>query len=187
MDGVTRCDIRSKDHITDLSHLLHEISRKDTDALEDLFLQCRKGIQTVAYSITRDMQISEDVLQEAILYIWNHAGEFRNGGHPKAWIYMIVRHLSIDMVRKKHDWVSIEEFDDQPLPEELTTNADLDSEITLRTGIDQLGTVEAQIFVLKTIVGFSHYETARLMKISYRSVQHRYRSAISKLKKILAE
>jgi len=69
----------------------------------------------------------------------------------------------------------------------LTTNADLDSEITLRTGIDQLGTVEAQIFVLKAIVGFSHYETARLMKISYRSVQHRYRSAISKLKKILAE
>ena len=69
MDGVTRCDIRSKDHITDLSHLLHEISRKDTDALEDLFMQCRKGIQTVAYSITRDMQLSEDVLQEAILYI----------------------------------------------------------------------------------------------------------------------
>jgi len=73
------------------------------------------------------------------------------------------------------------------LPDCLITNVDYDEKLTLTSGLDCLSHDDALIIVLKVIVGLSHLEISKLLKIPYRTVRYRYQKAISRLKVFLSE
>jgi RNA polymerase sigma-70 factor (ECF subfamily) len=167
--------------------LLKEVARGDPDALEALYQNHRKGIMATAFAAVRDDRLAEDILQETMLYIWRHAADYRYDHNPKAWIYTIARHKAVDLLRRNKNWTSVETFENTVVPQPLTTTLDPDSEITLRIGISKLGTLEAQVFVLKAIAGFDHSEISKILGLSYRSTHYRYRCAIRDLKRLLSE
>lgn len=173
--------------IPDLSRLLRAIGKEDAEALEALYHTCRKSVLAMAYAITRDRQHAEDVLQETMLYIWTHADRFRFGCHPKLWIGTITRHLAIDLVRKKHPWVTLEGMEDEIRDGGAHHSETVEDTLTLWDGIRQLEPLEAQVFVCKAMIGLAHAETARLLSLSYRSVHYQYRKAIAKLRIALSD
>ncbi len=170
----------------DLDTLLRDIAVGDEDALMRLYYACRRGVFAVSYAITRDYQLSEDVLQETMIRIWSHAAAYRGNGYAKSWIFAIARNLSFDTMKKRVRLVSVEDFEDQPVPEALTTRVDYDDRLALLAGIDGLDREEAMAFTLKSVAGFSHLECARLMEIPYHTVRYRYHTAIGKLKVYLS-
>ncbi len=175
-----------KDETKILDELIISIGNGDQNALQTLYYQCKRGIFAVAYAILHDYQLAEDVLQETIFKIWEHASSYRSR-RPKAWIYAIARNLSLDMIKQQKCTVSIEDFEDIPLPEGLVTHVDYDERISLTSGLDCLDHDDALIIVFKVIVGLSHLEIAKLLKIPYRTVRYRYQKAISGLKIFLSE
>ncbi len=91
------------------------------------------------------------------------------------------------MLKRQNSTLSIEDFEDAPLPDCLITNVDYDEKLTLTSGLDCLSHDDALIIVLKVIVGLSHLEISKLLKIPYRTVRYRYQKAISRLKVFLSE
>ena len=166
----------------DLDTLLRDIAAGDEEALMRLYYSSRRGVFAVSYAITRDYQLSEDVLQETMIRIWSHAAGYRGDGYAKSWILAIARNLSIDTMKKRGRLVSVEDFEDQLLPEALTTRVDYDDRLALLAGIDCLDREEALAFTLKAVAGLSHLECARLMELPYHTVRYRYHTAIGKLK-----
>ncbi len=187
MDEATRVEIHGTADRQDESRLLREIARGEPGALEALFRMHRKGILAAAFAAVRNDRLAKDILQETMLYIWRHAADYRYDRNPKAWIYTIVRHQSVDLIRRNRGWVSIETFEETLLPKALTTEPEPDLEMSLREGIGRLDPLEAQVFVLKAVAGLGHAEIASALGLSYRSTHYRYRCAIRELKRLLAE
>ncbi len=171
----------------DLSALLHAVARRERTALESLYHACRQGIFAVALAVTRDRQLAEDVLQDTMLYLWEHADAYRRDGHPKAWICTIARHLAMDLMRKNNRSVLLESWDEVPESAGRMLPADTESDLALSLAIGQLPPAEAQVLVLSAFAGLSHGEIAGLMDIPYYKVRYRYRRAIGKLRILLAD
>jgi RNA polymerase sigma-70 factor (ECF subfamily) len=55
----------------------------------------------VVRRIVRDAALAEDVLQEALLQVWQHAASFDPAlGSARGWIYTVVRHQALKAVRR---------------------------------------------------------------------------------------
>eukprot|EP01031_Cornospumella_fuschlensis_P051857 gene51857-63411_t len=54
-----------------------------------------------AAAALRSWQAAEDVVQEAMLKVWQRCATFRGPGDPLAWIHQIVRHTLLDALRQR--------------------------------------------------------------------------------------
>lgn len=174
------------DNSIELDRLILAIANQDLKALQTLYCQYRCSIFAVAYAITHDCQLSEDVLQDTVIRIWENAANYRQGNNAQAWIHTITRNLSLDIVRQRRQAVSIDDYENRPVPEQLITRAACDDRIMLVAGLNDLTPEQALVFVLKVIVGLSHLETAKMLGMPYRLVRFRYHQAISRLKRFLS-
>lgn len=53
-----------------------------------------------AAAALRNWQAAEDVVQEAMVKVWQRCATFRGPGEPLAWIHQIVRHTLLDALRR---------------------------------------------------------------------------------------
>ena len=54
-----------------------------------------------AAAALRNWQAAEDVVQEAMVKVWQRCATFRGPGEPVAWIHQIVRHTLLDALRQR--------------------------------------------------------------------------------------
>lgn len=73
--------------------------RGDRDAYGRIVLACQNAITAIALAITRDVQASEDIAQEAFLKAWKHLGSLKNPDSLLPWLRQITRNLARDHLR----------------------------------------------------------------------------------------
>ena len=171
----------------DLSALIRAVARRERSALEALYHTYRQAIFTVALSVTRDWQEAEDVLQDTLLYVWEHASAYRWDGHPRAWLCTIARHLAIDRLRKNQRTVLLESWDHVADTSPGACARLLEADLALAQAIGQLPPLESQVVMLSAFAGLSHGEIATLLGLPYHKARYRYRRAIAKLRTLLLE
>jgi RNA polymerase sigma factor (sigma-70 family) len=72
----------------------------DADAYGRIVAACQNTITAVALAITRDVQASEDVAQEAFLSAWQHLDRLHNPDSFLPWVRQIARNLARDHLRR---------------------------------------------------------------------------------------
>src|SRR5512132_3940149 len=89
------------DYLSD-EQLIAQVLRGDTSAHEALFDRYGAVVLGLAYKITGDRALAEDVVQEAFWRLWRRADSF-NGerGSFTSWFFSITRNLSIDALRRQ--------------------------------------------------------------------------------------
>ena len=60
---------------------------------------CQNTVTAIALAITRDLQASEDIAQEAFVRAWQQLGRLRNPSSFMPWLRQITRNLSRDWLR----------------------------------------------------------------------------------------
>ncbi len=76
------------------------IARGERFALRALYVQESRWLLGVAQRIVRERALAEDVLHDAFVQIWQHAGTYRpDAGSARGWVYTVVRHQAIKAVR----------------------------------------------------------------------------------------
>lgn len=81
---------------------LRDCARGDRGALERLYRQTAPQLFGLALRIVRQRDLAEEVLQNAFLAVWRHAGSFdERRGPAMAWLASIVRNQAIDMARRR--------------------------------------------------------------------------------------
>src|SRR5512147_1997542 len=99
---------------------LLRIADGELAALEDLYDRYKTMAYSIAYRITNDASLAEDVVQDAFLGAWRNAARYVEGrGSVKTWLLSIVHHRAVDAVRRRRPVSELPEPDAAP-PANLT-------------------------------------------------------------------
>ena len=93
--------LQSRDTQVNDAVLMARIAAGDGQALRLFAERHRDHSLAVARRVIGDPNDAEEVVQEALLRVWNHAAEWRGStAQPTTWLHRIVLNLAIDCARK---------------------------------------------------------------------------------------
>jgi len=162
----------------ELSGKLTELKSGDKIAFEEIYHEISSTAYTVAYRITGDRHLSEDIIQEFFVKLYKKPPETPLE-KPRAYLLRMVHNLTIDKLEKQH--ISIDDCENM-----LSDKADTsDQRIDLERAFEKLTKEERQLVVLHLNGGFKFREIAEILKIPTGTALWRYRKAVSKLRNIL--
>src|SRR4029077_3019855 len=100
--------------------VLVRLADGELDALEELYDRYKTMAYSIAYRITNDATLAEDVVQDAFLGAWRNAARYVEGrGSVKTWLLSIVHHRATDAVRRRRPPTELPDVE-LPPPDALT-------------------------------------------------------------------
>ena len=162
--------------------VLVRLADGELDALEDLYDRYKTMAYSIAYRITNDASLAEDVVQEAFLGAWRNASRYAEGrGSVKTWLLSIVHHRAIDAVRRRPPTSELPDTADTLVPAALTlpdvwgeVAAELDAE-TVRAAVGALSDVQREAIELAYFGGLTQQEIAAQTDTPLGTVKSRMR------------
>jgi RNA polymerase sigma-70 factor (ECF subfamily) len=178
-----------------LAALLARVALADQRAFEALYGQTSAHLYAVALRIVRDPPAAEEILQEAYVSVWHHAGSYDAArSQPVTWLTSIVRNRSLDHLRRRDlDTVTLSaEDDDEPaldVADEGLTPAELllrgAEARSVRDCVEKLDAGAKQAIALAFFQGLSHAELAAHMKEPLGTIKSWLRRGLERLKRCL--
>jgi RNA polymerase sigma factor (sigma-70 family) len=84
------------------TQLVEQIARGEPNALTTLYDRYRTMAYSLAFRVTGDASLAEDVVQEAFLGLWRNAGRYSSvRASVRTWLLAIVHHRAIDALRRR--------------------------------------------------------------------------------------
>jgi RNA polymerase sigma-70 factor (ECF subfamily) len=171
--------------------VLVRLADGELDALEDLYDRYKTMAYSIAYRITNDPSLAEDVVQDAFLGVWRNAARYIEGrGSVKTWLLAIVHHRAIDTVRRRRPTTELPDVE-LPPPSALTLPdvwaevvAVLDAE-TVRVALDVLSDVQREAIELAYFGGLTQQEIAERTATPLGTVKSRMRLGLLAMRRTL--
>ena len=173
--------------------VLVRLAEGELDALEELYDRYKTMAYSIAYRITNDATLAEDVVQEAFLGAWRNAARYIEGrGSVKTWLLSIVHHRAIDAVRRRRPTTDLPDAD-LPPPAALTlpdvwaeVAAELDAE-TVQGALATLSDVQREAIELAYFGGLTQQEIADRTATPLGTVKSRMRLGLLAMRRALEE
>ena len=171
--------------------VLVRLAEGELDALEELYDRYKTMAYSIAYRITNDATLAEDVVQEAFLGAWRNAARYIEGrGSVKTWLLSIVHHRAIDAVRRRRPTTVLPDAD-LPPPAALTlpdvwaeVAAELDAE-TVLGALATLSDVQREAIELAYFGGLTQQEIADRTDTPLGTVKSRMRLGLLAMRRHL--
>ena len=175
------------------SELVRKSQLGDKAAFEQLVIRHQDLVFSLAYKLTGNREMANDVAQEAFIRAWKAIEKFRGDSTFSTWIYRITVNTAWTLRKKakKHNTLNIDDtyepivIDEKKDPELVAINSDLSS--VLINALDKIPIEQRIIVELKNIEGRSHKEIADYLDISVTAAKVRLHRAHKKLRQILEE
>ena len=175
------------------SELVRKSQHGDKAAFEQLVIRHQDLVYSLAYKLTGNREMANDVAQEAFIRAWKAIEKFRGDSTFSTWIYRITVTTAWTLRKKakKHNTLNIDDtyepivIDEKKDPELVAINSDLSS--VLINALDKIPIEQRIIVELKNIEGRSHKEIADYLDISVTAAKVRLHRAHQKLRQILEE
>ncbi|MGH2538073.1 MAG: RNA polymerase sigma factor [Candidatus Promineifilaceae bacterium] len=172
--------------------LMAQVAGGDEGALEALYDRYASAALGLAVRLLSDRGAAEDVMQEAFLRVWRHAGSFRaERGSFTKWLFSITHRLAIDSLRR---------FSSRPEParderemERLLAAPDAGANVAedarleiergrVRAALTGLPPEQKQVIVLAYFQGLTRQEIAQVTGAPLGTVHTRARLGLQKLR-----
>ena len=175
------------------SELVKKSQLGEKAAFEQLVIRHQELVFSLAYKLTGNREMANDVAQESFIRAWKAIEKFRGDSTFSTWIYRITVNTAWTLRKKakKHNTLNIDDtyepivIDEKKDPELVAINSDLSS--VLVNALDKLPIEQRIIVELKNIEGRSHKEIADYLDISVTAAKVRLHRAHQKLRIILEE
>jgi RNA polymerase sigma-70 factor (ECF subfamily) len=170
---------------------LLRIADGELAALEDLYDRYKTMAYSIAYRITNDANLAEDVVQDAFLGAWRNAGRYMEGrGSVKTWLLSIVHHRAIDAIRRRRPTTDLPEIE-AAMPAALTlpdvwaeVSASLDA-TAVRSALEALSDVQREALELAYFGGLTQGEIAERTGAPLGTVKSRMRLGLLAMRRTL--
>lgn len=164
--------------------LFKEIGSGNMQALETLYGTTERTLYAYLLSLTRNHDISVDLLQETYLKVMGAAHLYKAQGKPLAWMFTIARNLYMDDIKKKQREVAV---GDDGLYDQITLSYEMHPEnrLVLEAALTELTEEERSIILLYAVSGMKHREIAKLLDLNLSTVLSKYHRALKKLKAVI--
>lgn len=168
----------------ELKEIFIELKQGNTTAIEKLYTNYNKLIYGIAYSILKQKEDSEDIVQNIFSKISQIDKNKLPTNKEASWLYTLTKNETITFLRKKSNNIDIEN-----IYEIEDTNNDINNiidKVQFNKLICKLNEKEKQIISLKIISNLSFDEIGRLLNEPIGTIKWRYYKSINNLKIILS-
>lgn len=177
------------DHAAELA----AIAQGNEQALHRLYQHEARFLLGVAVRIVRDRALAEDVLHDAFVAIWQKAGSFSaERGEARGWIYSIVRHKALNLVRSNLRLVPADEEVIEAIEAEhaATTLADtfaIEADLgRLQACLERLDGAKRNSILYAYVDGCSHGEIAERLQSPLGTVKAWIKRGLASLKECMS-
>ena len=150
--------------------------------MENLFRYHYRPLCIFALHYLKDIDASEDVVQEAFGLLWEKLSTGEKVVNQKGYLYSIVKNRSLDILRKKGSVGEAISLDGSVDNIEEPTVEDAEVEARLWTAIDTLPEKCREIFLMSKRDGLRQEEIAQELGISLQTVKNQVSKALKILK-----
>ena len=169
--------------------LMAEIKGGSSWALGRLMNLCWEELVHYAARQLGDVELAQDVVQEAFIQVWERRRGWRPRGSARAYLYRIVRNLVIDEKRKyevRRRWAERQQLMDAPRP--ATPAQELDAKMladAFDAAVASLPDRRREVFELVFQRGLSHAEAAAVLNISVQTVANQMSAALRSVRRAI--
>lgn len=174
--------------------LLRDVAGGDVSSLRTLYERHKARVMSYSYYMLRDRAKAEDVLQEAFLRVFRHAGRFAPGSSFPAWLHSIAANLCRDEFRRMKrrravhaaiplDWVLRRAAARTPSPRRSAAGKEFAGR--LREELAMLPPEQREVVTLHYLSGMKYREIADTLGCPLGTVQSRLHSGVKKLRERL--
>lgn len=142
---------------------------------------CENAMYSVAFSILKNNDDAADAISETVLRAFSNINSLNNDKNFKKWILTILHNTCIEMLRKSHNTLDIDEQYDIS----DTTSDDAAARLSLRSAVDCLNEPYRTVTILYYYEDFSVKDIAKITNCSVYAAKKQLSRARAMLKKIL--
>lgn len=158
----------------------------DKRAFKELFEEYYPPLCNFAFSLLKDWELSQEVVQETFLKLWEQRNDIQINTSVKSYLFQSVKFLVIDYHRKlKKQKIKLEGYTLQIDTAEDNFNNTSEEMVFLRhqlhKAIQQLKPKMQEIFRMNKFEGLTYKEIAEHLKISKRTVEDNMARALKLL------
>ncbi|MEO8414127.1 MAG: sigma-70 family RNA polymerase sigma factor [Ginsengibacter sp.] len=169
--------------------LIFLLKNRDQTAFAYLYDNYSAALLGVIYKMLENRELSEDVLQEAFIKIWNNFSNYDSEkGRLFTWMLNITRNLTIDTIRskgyKKQSKIQNSENTVNNISDNAHTAESFDA-LGIRKHLSLLKNEQRNIIDLAYFGGLTQEEISKSLAIPLGTVKTRMRAAIIELRKVL--
>lgn len=180
--------------VTDEQLLIAVGNNEDVEAFNELFKRFSKKVFALGMKLTRNEQLANDLIQEAMLNVWQKAPLYDlDKGSAKGWIFTLSRNRCFDMLRKQKRQPSCISADDiwpsEAVIESAIVHEDVggqEVELELIQGyFEQLPELQRAVVEQIYIHDRTHEEAATHLQIPLGTLKSRLRLGVTKLRNLI--
>jgi RNA polymerase sigma-70 factor (ECF subfamily) len=157
----------------------------DRDAYEALASAAFDGLYALAHRILRDVDRTDDAVQECLIRAWRQLPRLRDPERFEAWLRRLLVNACYDEARR----VRRRSRDIRVLPLDRATGHDVTRELAdrdeLERGFRRLSVEQRSVLVMTHYLGMSAREVAETLDIPVGTVQSRLLYAIRAMRAVL--
>lgn len=184
------------------NELVRRAQNKDREAYRALVERYQSRAYALAFSILKNKQDAEDVVQESFVKVYLSIGGFKGESSFYTWLYRIVRNMSIDVKRKisrdktrqtespENDAYSSIDSSAQQGNESYSPDYELLRKEKARRIAQVLNDISEEhrtVIILREIDGMDYGQIAQITGVSKGTIMSRLHYARKKLQKALAD
>jgi RNA polymerase sigma-70 factor (ECF subfamily) len=143
----------------------------------------------IAYSITEDMVVAEDLCHEAFIRYYERMLSFPNVDQSKYWLIRVVKNLAFNhQKRKNRELIAYSKYYKEPKPEEESGETQLVKKEMIhqtKAALNQLPEKFRDVLILREYGNLNYREIAKILKITEGNVKVRVHRAREQLSEIL--
>lgn len=170
--------------------LMQAIARGDVQALNDLYAQYGGLLMGYLIMRTGDRTLAEEIMQDTMLAVWEHAGQFERRSKVKTWLLTIARNRAINAHRRKQvnviqlsDVFAMQSDDTGPIE---FVERDIRAQ-AVRHAIQTLPEAQREVLTLVFYHQLAMHEIANVLDISVGTVKSRLHRAKDLLRRVLLQ
>lgn len=176
----------------ELRNIIKSITENSNQlAFQKLFEHFFPRLNAFSYSIIKNHQRSQEIVQDVFLKVWNNRENLTSISNISTYFYILIKNKSIDELRNKSNLKCIDILDIQDNKCVINNwNAELsyiskERMMMIENAINNLPEKCRFVFQLVKIEGLKYSEVAHLLEISVRTVEAHIAIALKKLMEAL--
>ena len=169
----------------ELHKIFSEMRKGNNSQFEILYKNYNQLVYKIAFSILKNKENSEDVMQTVFAKICNLKTEQLPSSKEATWLYAVTKNEALTFLRKEMTNISLEEAYNIDTGKECKELQDIVDTEKYNKIISGLSLKEKEIVSLKIVGELSFKEIARILNEPIGTVQWRYYKALNSLKLML--
>jgi RNA polymerase sigma-70 factor (ECF subfamily) len=168
--------------------LLRQVAAGDEAAFAELYDQYAPPVYNYLLRLVNETAVSEEILQEVFLAVWQSAHRFRAEAQVKTWLLRIAHHQAVSWLRRTravpwpNDELEVDSGDH--VEDHLAQRWQIEQ---IRAALSQLTPNHRAVIELTFVQGLSYAEIADVMSCPIGTVKSRMSYALRHLNGLLRE